>query len=73
MNAAKKPRSLSSLAPVDPFTAEPVSQNATQTAQVRPNYPSVLTRRIHGHGGDMVSRAEGKNAQPAFFKNKSLL
>jgi len=37
INAAEKPRFLSSLEPAGPFIAEPVSLNAGQTDQERPD------------------------------------
>jgi hypothetical protein len=70
MNAAEKTQSLSSLQQADPFIAEPVSLNADQNDQVKPNEISVLTRRMHGHDGAVISRAKGKKPQPAFSKNK---
>jgi len=73
MAAVKKPQSLSSLQLADQFIAEPVSLSTGQTAQANPSITSVLTRRIPGQGGELVSLAGEKSSQPAFFINSWLL
>ena len=54
----------------DPFIAELVSRNASQTDQLKPQQTSILTRRMHGHDVDVISRVKGKKSHLRLFKNK---
>ncbi len=67
MAAAKKPQFLSSLRLAGQYIAEPVSLNVDPAIQENLSLTSDLMRKILGQGGELVSPAERKRYQPAFF------